>query len=112
VKGDEPAKGNRDNSGAVFGDFKEHGHGEVEVRTRRVAPAAIVVGKSVVRRAKVCCGDEDGRASRVTPLSVVCALYLKAGAAAEAIVEKGSAQCRRVHTVALAVEVPIPTRSP
>jgi len=88
VKGDEPAKGNRDNSGAVFGDFKEHGHGKVEVRTRRVAPAAIVVWKSEVGRAKVCCGDEDGRTSRVTPLFVVSALDLKARAAAEAVVEK------------------------
>lgn len=88
MKGDEPAKGNGDNSGTVFSNFKEHGHGEVEVRTRRVAPAAIVVWKSVVGRAKVCCRDEDGRTSRVTPLSVVSALYLKARAAAEAIVEK------------------------
>ena len=62
-----PAEADRYDAGAVFGDFKEHGHGEVEVRARRVAPAAIVVWKSVVRGTEVVGGDEDGRLAGVTP---------------------------------------------
>jgi len=82
------------------------------VRARRVAPAAIVVRKSEVGRAKVGGGDEDGRTAGVAPLPVVCALYLKTRTAAKPAVEECRAQCRRVHTVPLAVQVPIPTRSP
>ena len=47
------------NSGMVLGDLKKHENGEVEVEMRRVAPTAIVVGKSAVRWAEVCGGDED-----------------------------------------------------
>lgn len=39
---DSPAERDGDDSGAVLGDLEEHGHGEVEVGPRRVAPAAIV----------------------------------------------------------------------
>ena len=55
---------NGDNSGPVPGDPEKHGHGKVEVRTRRVASAAIVAGKSVARRAEVGGGDEDGGGCR------------------------------------------------
>ena len=58
------------------------------MRAWRVTPAAIVTGESVVRRAKVGGGDKNGRAARVTPFWVICALYLKASTAAKAIVEK------------------------
>lgn len=78
---------------------------------RRVAPAAIVVWKSIVGWAEVSGGDEDGWASRVTPLSVICALYLKARTAAQPIVEQRCAQRRRVHPVPLAVQVSVPTCS-
>jgi len=54
-----PAVRDGDNAGTILCDFKEHGHGEVEVLSGRVAPAAIVAGESVVRRAEVCGGDED-----------------------------------------------------
>ena len=106
-----PAEGDRHDAGAVFGDFKEHGHGEVEVRARRVAPAAIVVWKSVVRGTEVGGGDEDGRAAGVTPLLVVCAFDLKARSAAQPAVEECRAQRCSVHSVPLAVQVPVPACS-
>lgn len=55
----DPAVRDRDNSGAVFGHLEEHGHGEIEVRARRVAPPPIVAGLSEIRRAKVGGSDED-----------------------------------------------------
>ena len=55
---------NGDSSVLVSGDPEKHGHGKVEVRTRRVASAAIVAGKSVARRAEVGGGDEDGGGCR------------------------------------------------
>lgn len=76
-----PSVCHRDNASAVFGDFKEHWHGQVEVRTRRVAPTAIVVWKSIIWWTEVSGGYEYWRTSRVTPFSVVCAFYLKASTA-------------------------------
>ena len=38
-------------------NLEEHRHGEVEVRAGRVAPSAIVVGKSEVWWAKIGGGD-------------------------------------------------------
>ena len=55
---------NGDNSGPVPSDLEKHGHGKVEVRTKRVASAAIVAGKSVARRAEVGGSDEDGGGCR------------------------------------------------
>ncbi|WVZ00044.1 hypothetical protein V8G54_026113 [Vigna mungo] len=107
-----PAVGDRYDAGAVFRDFEEHGHGQVEVRARGVAPAAIVVRKSVVWGTEVGSSDEDGRASGVTPLLVVCAFYLKTRPAAQAVVEQCRAQRRRVNSVPLAVQVSIPASSP
>ena len=40
---------NGDNSGPVPSDLEKHRHSKVEVGIRRVAPAAIVARKSVVR---------------------------------------------------------------
>ena len=60
---------NGDNSGPVPDDLEKHGHGKVEVGTRRVTPAAIVAGKSVVRRAEVGGSDENGGAAGVAPLA-------------------------------------------
>lgn len=54
-----PAVGHRDNAGAVLGDLEEHGHGKIKVRARRVAPPAIVIRQSIVRRAKVGGSDKD-----------------------------------------------------
>jgi hypothetical protein len=43
----------------ILCDLKEHGHGEVEVGARRVAPASIVTRKCIIWRAKVGCSDEN-----------------------------------------------------
>lgn len=85
--GNIPAIRDGDDAGAVLGDLEEHGHGEIEVRSGRVAPTAIVAGESIVWRAKIGGGYEDGRASRVAPVRVVDALELKACSTREAIVE-------------------------
>lgn len=39
----DPAVRDGDDSGTILGDFKKHGHGEVEVGTRRVTPTTIVI---------------------------------------------------------------------
>ena len=107
-----PTVRNGNNPGAVLSDLEKHGHGEVEVGTRRVAPTAIVAGKSIVRGAEVGGGDEDGGATGVTPFGVVGALDLEASAAAKTVVEQRGAQRRRVDSVALTVEIPIPASTP
>ena len=106
-----PAVRDRDNAGAVLSDLEEHRHSKVKVSSRRVAPPAIVIWKRVVRRAKVCGCDQNRRATRMTKLWVTCALDLKASPTAKAVVEQCSAQCSRVHSVALAVQVSVPTSS-
>lgn len=73
------------------------------MRTGRVAPAAIVAWKSVVRRAKVRGRDENRRTAGMAPLWIVSALKLEAGSAAQTVVEQSSTQRRRVYAVALAV---------
>lgn len=77
-----PAVGDGDNSGAVFSNLKEHGHGEVEVGSRRVAPPTIVVWKSEIGRTEVGPGNENGGTTRVAPPRVVGALDFKTCAAA------------------------------
>lgn len=69
-----PAISDGDDAGTVLSDFKEHEHGEVEVWSRRVTPvtpSSIVARESVVGRAEVCSGYEDGRVTGVTPLWVI-----------------------------------------
>ena len=61
---------NGDNSGPVPGDSEKHGHGKVEVGTRKVAPTATVAGKSVAQRAEVGGGDEDGGGCRSGTIGV------------------------------------------
>lgn len=73
----------------------------------RVAPPAVVAGKRIVWRAEIRSSDENGRAAGMAPLGVVAALYLEAGAAAQAVVEQGRAQSSRLHSIALAVQIPI-----
>lgn len=70
---------------------------------RRVAPAAIVVGQSIVGRAKIGGGDEDGRATGVAPLRIISALELETGTAAKPIVEQSRAQRCSVYSIPLAV---------
>lgn len=57
-----------------MGDLKEGGLGEVEMVEGRVAPPAVVVGKSEVWRAEVGGSDDDG--AREAPLRVVVATHL------------------------------------
>lgn len=76
----------------------------------RVAPASVVVGKGVVGRAVVGGGHRDG--ARKAPLRIVHAFEFVAGAAAEAVVEKGGAQSRCVGAVTLAVQISVATSSP
>lgn len=104
-----PAVRDGDNAGTVLGNLEEHRHGEVEVRTRRVAPPAIVTGLRVVWRTKVSGCDQDRGATRMAPLWVISALDLEASPTAKPIVEQSSAQSSRVHSVPLAVQVSIPT---
>ncbi|RWW07706.1 hypothetical protein GW17_00028899 [Ensete ventricosum] len=106
-----PSVRDGDDAGAVLGDLEEHGHGEVEVGARRVAPPTVVGGERVVRRAEVGSRDEDGGAPAVAPPRVIRALDLEARPAALPLVEERRAQRRRLHPVPLAVQVPVPTRS-
>ncbi|CAA7389706.1 unnamed protein product [Spirodela intermedia] len=108
----KPAVSDGDDAGTVLGDLEEHGHGEVEVGTRRVAPAAIVGGEGKVRGAEVGGGDEDGGASAVAPPGIVGALDLEARPAAQPVVEEGRAQRCSLHAVALTVQVAIPACPP
>ncbi|CAA7406336.1 unnamed protein product [Spirodela intermedia] len=108
----EIGRGDGDDAGAVLRDLEEHRHGQVEVRARGIAPAAVVRGKGEVRRAEVGGGDDNGGAAAVAPPGVVRALDLEAGPAAKAVVEQSRAQCRRLHAVSLAVQVPVSTRPP
>lgn len=78
----------------------------------RVAPAAVVVGESVVGGAEVGRGDEDGGVTRVAPLRRVSAFDLKTRPTAVSLVEKGRAQCCRVDAVTLAVQVAVSTSTP
>lgn len=72
---------------------------------RRVAPPAIVIGLGVVWWAEV--GGSDGDGAIAAPLLAVVAAELKAGAAGEAIVEEGCAECRGGQTITLVEEVSI-----
>lgn len=57
---------------------------------RRVTPAAVVVRQSVIRRAEVGGGDEDGGAAGIARF-IVRTLDFKAGSAAQAAIEERSA---------------------
>jgi hypothetical protein len=105
-----PAVGDGDDAGAVLGDVEEHGHGEVEVRAGRVAPAAVVGGERVVWRAEVGGRDQDGGPPwpAPPPPGLLLAPDLEARAAAEPLVEQRRAQRRVVHAVPLAVQVAVP----
>ena len=57
-----PLVEHRDDAGAVDADVLPCGLGHVEVRARRVAPAAVVIGQRPVGRAEVGGSDGDGHA--------------------------------------------------
>ena len=78
---------------------------------RRVAPAAIVGGESVVWRAEVGCSNEDGRTAGMAPLGVVSALEFKARAASESVIEESCAEGCSLYAISLAIEVTVSTSS-
>jgi hypothetical protein len=109
--GDRPSVGDGDNASPVDRDAGEDGLRHVEVRARRVAPAAIVGRERVVRRAEVGSGDYDGAGhAGVRSAAGRVAAHLEAGSTAEAVVEQSRAQRRRVGAVSLAVEVAVSAR--
>lgn len=55
----------------------------------RIAPPAIVVGQSQIRRTKVCGGDDD--AAGPAPSGVIIASHFIARTTAQATVEQGCA---------------------
>ena len=75
----------------------------------RIAPSAIVIGEGVVGWTKVGCRDGDGVMQ--APFGVVIALQLITSSAPLSVVEESCAESRRVCTVALAVQIPVPTCS-
>lgn len=81
------------NAGPILGDAKEDGLGEIEVVVGRIAAPS--------RRAEVS-GGHDYRAAKAR-LPIVSANELKARTAAQAVVEKGSAQCCSVSAIARAI---------
>ena len=95
-------------AGAGLGDPGEHRLGEVEVRLRRVAPPAVVVGERVVGRAEVG-GRHHGGAGQAA--AAAGAPDLEARAAAPPVVEQRGAQRRRVRPVPRAVQVAVAARS-
>lgn len=84
-----PSEGNRHNPSAVLGNLQESRLGQIKVLERRIAPAAIIVGLSKVRWAKVCSSNND--ASRTTPSRVIVASHFITRATAQAIVKQGCA---------------------
>lgn len=64
-----------------------------------VAPATSVAVLCIVGRAEVGGGDKDGGVARQAPLRLVPALNLKAGTAAQPIIEQGRAECHCVGAI-------------
>lgn len=74
---------------------------EVKMLLRRVAPAARIVGKGIVWRAKIGGCDQNG--ARQAPSGVIYTLNLIARATAQTIVEQSCAQSCSVCTITLAI---------
>lgn len=83
-----PAEVDGDDPGPVDRDLQVRGLRHVEVGPGRVAPPAVVVGQSRVRRAEIGGGDGDGGAGDAVGAG---ARDLVAGAARQAIVEQSRA---------------------
>lgn len=93
----------------VLCNFNESRLSKIEVLSRRIAPASVVLGQSVVR------GPEVGRSYRdccwKSPPWFVDAFHLVGGAAGEPAVEEGRAEGCSVAAKALFVEISITARS-
>lgn len=90
-KGMLPAVRNRDDTGTIFSDLEEHGHCQIKMGSRRIAPPTIVAGESVVWRAEVGSSDNNRRTTRMTPSRIVSTLDFEAGSTAQPTVEQGCA---------------------
>eukprot|EP01018_Ginkgo_biloba_P021241 Gb_33857 [translate_table: standard] len=82
------------------------------MRTGRITPSSIVVGKSIIWWAEIGRSHEDGWAAGMTPLWVICTFDFKAGSAAQPTVEQSSAQRSSLSSISLTVKVPISTSTP
>lgn len=96
-----------DDPGSGYCDLREHGHGEIEVLLRRVAPDACCL--RVVCRAEVGCGHNDRTGPFDAPLRVVHACDLETGTAGQAIVKEGRAQGCRGQAIALLEQISVAT---
>lgn len=90
-KGMLPAVRNRDDTGTIFSDLEEHGHRQIKMGSRRIAPPTIVAWESVVWRAEVGSSDKNRRTTRMTPSRIVGTLDFEAGSTAQPTVEQGRA---------------------
>lgn len=98
-----------DDAGVVLSNAEEDGLGEVKVVEGRVAPAAGVIRKCIIGRTEIGCSDQN-RAMEA-PFRVINALDFITRPTVQPIVEKSSANCCSVGSVAFTVKIPIPTSS-
>ena len=106
-----PSVHDGDDAGAVDADLLPRRLRHVEVRPRRVAPAAAVAGDAPVGRAEV--GGRDGhRGAALAPRRRVAVAHDQVALPARrAVVEQHRAQRRRVRPVPRLVQVPVPARA-
>ena len=104
-----PSEDDGHDSSTVLCNLQESGFSQVEVLEGRIAPPAVVVGQSEVRRAEVCRGDGDGAGE--APSRVIVAPHFVTSTTSQAIVEEGCAQSCSVGSIPLAVQVPVPASS-
>lgn len=100
-------------SGSVLGYCLKGGLRHVKVWPGRVTPTAIVIRECVVWWTEVCGSDCDGSALNA-PLGHLFRVthYLIATTAWLPVVKQNGAQCSCFCTIAICVEIPIPTCSP
>lgn len=102
-----PSVGNRHNSCSVLSNVLEDRLREIKVLQWRVAPTSCVVGEGIVWRAEI--GGSDHNGAWQAPFRVTSALNLIARATAQPVVEQSRTQSSSVCSIALTVQVTIPT---
>ena len=81
------------------------------MRARRITPPAIITGQSKVGRAEISSRNNNRRAAGMAPSWVIRTFNFETSTTAQPIVEQRRTQRRRVHSIPLAVQIPIPTSS-
>jgi hypothetical protein len=81
-----PSVENRNNASDLLRKMVEHGHGEVEMLSRRVTPPSVVAGDGPIGRTEVGCGDGDDGIAGMTPSRLV-ASDLITSSASQPVVE-------------------------